>query len=266
MKTLLIICAGLFLSGNGMADPVTDAVKKAIKIGNDNVERTNDYLSTVEQLDLENSDYRNDMVLFDTFTDDRPSIGEVVKVFSGDRMMSQRIGMVVPCIIPKETWSRIIRFAGTFEIKENREVCRDIFLKRAYIGDYPLMVGYSGPYQPWVVVNEKKGKYKFGVGDANGQHWIKKKAIEGKDFEFTKAFKSIPDSLQKQIEYLGRSGSTLAFVYSESKGGYAKDVVFNREFSVDLNEGNIGGFKGAIFEVLEATNFEIAYKIKRHFP
>ena len=67
------------------------------------------------------------------------------------------------------------------------------------------------------------------------------------------------------IEYSGRKGSALTFIYSEFDENMAKDA-FTREVTVDLNEGNMGGFKGAVFEVLEATNFEIAYKIKRHFP
>jgi len=57
----------------------------------------------------------------------------------------------------------------------------------------------------------------------------------------------------------------LTFIYSEFKDGIARSA-FTREFTVDLSEGNMGGFKGAIFQVMEATNFEIAYKIKRHFP
>jgi hypothetical protein len=34
---------------------------------------------------------------------------------------------------------------------------------------------------------------------------------------------------------------------------------------MDLDEGREGGYKGVIFEVIEASNFEIVYKIKRQF-
>ena len=76
------------------------------------------------------------------------------------------------------------------------------------------------------------------------------------------------------MEYSGKSGSVLKFIYSESKE--IKDTSvgtlnlsrfpFTREFQVDLNEGNVGAYKGAVFEVLEATNANIKYKIIRHFP
>ena len=41
---------------------------------------------------------------------------------------------------------------------------------------------------------------------------------------------------------------------------------FTREFRIDISEGNIGAFKGAVFEVIEATNATITYKVLRHFP
>jgi len=67
------------------------------------------------------------------------------------------------------------------------------------------------------------------------------------------------------LEYSGKSGSVLKFTYSEFIEGLARDA-FTREFTVDLNEGNTGAYKGAVFEVLEATNANITYKIIRHFP
>tara|TARA_B100000886_G_C20345398_1_gene458445 strand:- start:256 stop:369 length:114 start_codon:yes stop_codon:yes gene_type:complete len=35
---------------------------------------------------------------------------------------------------------------------------------------------------------------------------------------------------------------------------------------MDLNEGNTGAFKGAVFEVLDATNATLKYKMIRNFP
>ena len=273
MKILLITCASFFLIANGSADDnYNQAVKKTINNTKQLVDETYkpilDYLSRVETVDLENSNYEKNMELFETYSDNRPNIGENVKVFSGDRMLLKRTGMVVPCIIPKETWSKT-KFGWTFEIRKNRKICRDAIIK-GYFGDYAMLKHASIPFSedevaPWAIVEEKKGKFKFGVGGAFGANWVKKKAVEGRDFEYTKAFRSVAESFQRSIEYSGRNGSILTFVYSESKDGLARDA-FTREFTVDLSEGNMGGFKGAIFEVLEATNFEIAYKIKRHFP
>ena len=40
---------------------------------------------------------------------------------------------------------------------------------------------------------------------------------------------------------------------------------FMREFEVDLNDGNIVAYKGTVFEIIEANNATITYKVVRHF-
>ena len=47
--------------------------------------------------------------------------------------------------------------------------------------------------------------------------------------------------------------------------GLARDA-FTREFSIDLSEDNTGAYKGAVFEILKATNSTIEYKVIRNFP
>ena len=72
------------------------------------------------------------------------------------------------------------------------------------------------------------------------------------------------DSLQQSIEYSGKSGSILSFTYSEYEDKMARDA-FTRQFKVDLNDSSVGGFKGAIFEIISADNVQIEYKMIRHF-
>ena len=84
-------------------------------------------------------------------------------------------------------------------------------------------------------------------------------------FDESKRYVIHPDRMQQTIEYAGKNGDILKFLYTEYSGGLARDA-FTREFQLDLKEGNVGGFKGAIFEVLEATNMNIKYKVIRHFP
>ena len=40
---------------------------------------------------------------------------------------------------------------------------------------------------------------------------------------------------------------------------------FTREFEIDLNDGTTVAYKGAIFEIIEANNATIKYKVIRHF-
>jgi len=41
---------------------------------------------------------------------------------------------------------------------------------------------------------------------------------------------------------------------------------FSQEVLYDLSEGNIIGFKGARIEIIEATNFNLKYKVIKSFP
>ena len=107
MKRFLMICASFLLIANGSTDEnsPTIAVEKYGRVSNQILDQMNTYLATVETFDLENSPYSNDTALFEEYTDDRPLVNKEVKVFSGEKMISQRSGMVVPCITPKETWT-----------------------------------------------------------------------------------------------------------------------------------------------------------------
>jgi len=91
------------------------------------------------------------------------------------------------------------------------------------------------------------------------------KTIFEEEFQEITSYNILDNSLQRSIEYSGRSGSTLNFIYSESSSGMAR-AAFTREFAIDLTDGNLGAFKGAVFEVLGATNATITYKLIRHFP
>lgn len=91
------------------------------------------------------------------------------------------------------------------------------------------------------------------------------KLVFDENFNQTRTYIIANNSLQRTIEYAGRSGEILNFIYSEFKNGMARDA-FTREFAIDLSESNVGAFKGAVFEVLEATNATITYKMIRHFP
>jgi hypothetical protein len=40
---------------------------------------------------------------------------------------------------------------------------------------------------------------------------------------------------------------------------------FTREFEIDLSEGNVAAYKGAIIEILDASNTTIKFKVIRNF-
>tara|TARA_B100000963_G_C22593879_1_gene656903 strand:- start:166 stop:1248 length:1083 start_codon:yes stop_codon:yes gene_type:complete len=98
----------------------------------------------------------------------------------------------------------------------------------------------------------------------DGDHVLQNMSYD-EAFELASAYRIKDDKLQQTIEYAGRTGEILNFIYSEFSDGMARDA-FTREFRMDLSEGNIGAYKGAIFEVIKATNATISYKVIRHFP
>jgi len=114
-----------------------------------------------------------------------------------------------------------------------------------------------------VVLSEKKGKYKICLRGF-GMNALCEKNLTEDDFELGLGFVTKSDSFQRVIEYNGKRGSLVRFVYSEFKDGRIRDA-FTREFDADLNDGNVVAYKGAVFEVLDATNASIRYKVIRHF-
>lgn len=84
-------------------------------------------------------------------------------------------------------------------------------------------------------------------------------------FEETSKVIEVEAGMQRTIEYAGINGNLVKFIYSEFKDGMARDA-FTREFTIDLSGDSIAAYKGAVFEVIKATNSTIEYKVIRNFP
>jgi len=79
-----------------------------------------------------------------------------------------------------------------------------------------------------------------------------------------KIFRIKSNSFQQIIEYNGKSGSTLKFTYREFSSNMARQA-YTSDFTMDLLEGNQIGYKGALLEIISATNSRIEYKVIRNF-
>ena len=91
-----------------------------------------------------------------------------------------------------------------------------------------------------------------------------KENLSKKDFYFSKQLVSTKDSFQRVIEYGGKKGTIIKFIYSEFKDDMIRDA-FMREFEVDLNDGSTVAYKGCVFEIIKVDNASITYKVIRHF-
>lgn len=84
-------------------------------------------------------------------------------------------------------------------------------------------------------------------------------------FEETSKVIEVKAAMQRTIEYAGKNGNLVTFIYSEFKDGIARDA-FTREFTIDLSGDSVAAYKGAVFEIIKATNSTIEYKVIRNFP
>jgi hypothetical protein len=72
-----------------------------------------------------------------------------------------------------------------------------------------------------------------------------------------------PDNQKKELIYTGVSKNVVSLLYREYQNDMARPA-FTQELKYDLAEGRVIGFKGARFEVMNATNTGIKYKVLRH--
>lgn len=120
--------------------------------------------------------------------------------------------------------------------------------------------GYGSPLSRQKFIEYVPGENKFCVGLLN--------CFNDKEASFKynpdKTLRIKKNSFQQVIEYNGKSGDTLRFTYREFSGDMARSA-FTTDFTMDLKEGNQIGYKGAMIEVLDASNNVIKYKVLRNF-
>lgn len=72
------------------------------------------------------------------------------------------------------------------------------------------------------------------------------------------------NSDQQIIEYNGKSGNVLNFTYREFTGGMARSP-YTTNFTMDLSESDLIGYKGAQIQIKKATNNQITYVVIKNF-
>ncbi len=72
------------------------------------------------------------------------------------------------------------------------------------------------------------------------------------------------DSIQRTLIYNGKSGDKINIGYREFSGNMARPA-FNNNVEYDMSESAQIGYKGALLEIVEATNQHIKYKVLSNF-
>ena len=204
--------------------------------------------------------------LYQQFTENLPPANEEREVYLGDQMFFQRQGQYKDCFTPKfDDGVRLIM--SDFNVVANKPACKEKSDSKVYMPTYANSIQSGSPYRYKLKLKKRKGKLKLCFVNTGK---CPKRSLAKEDFDFSPAFIATSGSLSQEIEYAGKKGNVLTFEYIEAKEKLREDVEDGRnivkQFEVDLNEGSLGAYKGAVFEVIEATNAQIKYKIIRHFP
>ena len=198
----------------------------------------------------------------------KPQVGEVTEVYLGDRMMEKAEGTFKECIIPKRTLEKKSMLANAI-YKANEPLCKEEASSKRYSSTYNNFKS-QGQWVNFGVRWRSKGA-KSSICTCNmGTCFNCVKKLSEADIEEKKLFIRSPISKQQHIEYLGKSGDILKFIYREFTNERAADPLRSRdtvstEFQIDLAEENIVVFKGAVFEIIKATNATISFKVIRYF-
>ena len=194
-----------------------------------------------------------------------PPIGKETEVYMGDRMVEQRTGKFTYCIVPNFNAQKDGPNNYVYLIKKDIPLCEEEIGSKKFKSPYENAVdGSYGNMSYDVVFRQENGNKKLCFPTWIGDAYCKENLTKD-DYKVTKKLVEVEkDSFQRVIEYAGKKGSIVKFIYSEFKDDMLRGA-FTREFEVDLNDGNTVAYKGCIFEVIKVNNATIRYKVKRHF-
>lgn len=185
-----------------------------------------------------------------------PELNTETTAYLGERMLSQGKGYYAKSI----TLSSLDAFAADIQ----GGVFYNIPGTNKYQSKDPNTVtvnnGYGNPlrYQDWFNYYEKSNEVCPSTGLCYDDGDL---TIEKNDSE---TFVVKENTFQQVIEYNGKSGQTLKFTYREFGNQVARQA-FTTNFTMDLNEGDTVGYKGARLKVIEANNNRIKFILLSNF-
>jgi hypothetical protein len=199
--------------------------------------------------------HAGEKVMYQAITDNKPNVGISATVYLGDRMLEQRRGRWQECIVPKFSSNKSI-LGTSFIVKADEPICK----AGPKAKKYDAVSYVNGGVVPWQVnfKPQKNGQFKLCAISICTDPRNLSEIESGPWFIYDK------NLFQQTVEYGGRSGDILKFTYSEFTDGFARQA-FTREFQVDLTQGKVAAYKGAIIEIESATNSSITYKVVRNF-
>ena len=194
-----------------------------------------------------------------------PHAGVSTSVYLGDKMLEQRHGQFKECVIPKFDYRKSMNLGlGSFVIRAGEPICKQSQESRTYTPNYiNWNPGQSSQTVYNVTLRERRGELNICLTDM-GMTAGCTEGRSARDYEFRNVFLYQENTIQRTIEYAGKNGNILSFIYSEFNRGTSVET-FTRDFQIDLSEGNVAAYRGALIEIESANNTQITYKVIRNF-
>ena len=263
MRVILLLVGSFFSSQVWAATDFSDYVERMAERRAQLAAENADLREALSKITVFNVDETevDENLLYTAIDDTAPAVNVISSVYMGDTMVRQREGYYAECLTPARP---------LFEPHMGQEfwatatpVCKVSGEEEYY---QPMYVNFRGGDKERslpVSIKEKDDGIQFCWGSGFLKKCTDKMPVDA--VMETYGFVRVNDSFQRQIEYAGKSGSVVNFIYSEFEDDFAR-ASFTRDFQVDLNDGLTAAYKGLIFEVLDVDNASITYRIIRHFP
>lgn len=187
---------------------------------------------------------------------DYPTVGQEITAYIGDRLVSKgtvaemnvlkvtKMMESIPYDIPPRTYQQV-----GYD-REQTFYSPIGVIKGPFVDPYKALSVENGNTEEVCVITV------FGA----------KSCIEGAgQFFLTREASAYRDSFQQTLIYSGKIGNKINISYREFSDSTARPA-FNNDAEYDLSESNVIGYKGALLEVINASNTSITYKLIKNFP
>ena len=189
---------------------------------------------------------------------DYPPVGVETTAFVGDEMLAKGSKTTVNAISLKHTTSVGLLGSYTFSPGIYTQVGysenKTFYSPTSYgmVQKSALADPYGGMY-----IDHSKREI-CGVSSLGGT------VCSEADYEITKHTTNDMLSFQQTLLYSGKIGNKVNISYREFSNNKARPA-FSNDVEYDLDESNVIGYKGALLEIINATNQSIKYKVLRNF-
>ncbi|KZZ19843.1 hypothetical protein A3752_13310 [Oleiphilus sp. HI0081] len=189
---------------------------------------------------------------------DYPAIGTETTAFVGEEMLAKGSKKTVNAISLKYTTS--VGLLGSYTFSPG------IYTQVGYSGNKVFYAPTNyGMVQKSTLADPYGGMYI----DHNEKEICGVSAFGGTvcsdaDYDITKHTNNDMLSFQQTLLYSGKIGNKVNISYREFSNNKARPA-FSNDVEYDLNESNVIGYKGALLEIINATNQSIKYKVLKNF-